>query len=162
MTCPFTQGAVPELEPPSAEPPLELVEAPLDPPEPPEELVDPPELVEPLEAPLDPPLEEVPLELPDPPLLLSDPLEAPPSPLDDAPLLPPAPAGPGSCVDDDPQATLARGKAIRATSDRPIRCGIDVYLARDFDVGWASGPYDSSIGPAMRWPRMKEISSAWL
>lgn len=137
------------------------MEVPLEPPELPELVVDPPELVEPLEAPLEPPLEEVPLELPDPPLLLSDPLEAPPSPPDDPPLLPPAPDGPGSCV-DDPQATLARGKAIIATSDRAIRCGIDVYLVRNLDVGWASGPYDSTIRPAMGWPRMKEISSARL
>ncbi len=131
MICPFTQAAGPELDPPSAEPPLELVD-PLDPLDPPElvDPLDPPELVEPL----DPPLEEAPPELPEDPLLVSAPLEVPPElppgPLEDAPLLPP-PGEPGSCVEEDPQATLARGRAIRATSDRPIRCSIDMYLARN-------------------------------
>ncbi len=130
MICPFTQGAVPELDPPSAEPPLD---PPLDPPELVEPLdppLDPPELVEPL----DPPLEEVLPELPEDPLLVSEPLELPelpPSPPEDDPLLPPAPGEPGSCVEEDPQATLARGKAIRATSDRPIRCSIEMYLTRN-------------------------------
>jgi len=140
VICPFTQGAGPELLPPSGEPPLEPPdEPPLDPPElPPEE--------PPLEPPLEPPEllpEEPPLEPPDEPPLLSElpelPPELPPKPPDDPPLPPLALGlfdGPVSGP-EDPQATAARGRAIMRTSDRPLRCGIE-FTSREYPT-WGCG-----------------------
>jgi hypothetical protein len=145
-TDPFTQGAGPELLPPSGETPPE--DPPLEPPLDPPEL--PPELVEPLEPPELPP-EEPPLEPPDdPPLLLPDPLELPleppeepPDPPDEPPLLPLFPLRPPDPVSgpEEPQATAAKETDIRTASDRPIRWGIDV-TSREYPT-WVSAAHDS-------------------
>jgi hypothetical protein len=148
VTCPFTQGAGPELLPPSGDTPPD--EPPLEPPLDPPEL--PPELVEPPELPPELPPEEPPLEPPDdPPLLLSGPLELPPKPLEDPPDPPddPPPLVLGLLVEpvsgpEDPQATAARERDIRADSDSPIRWGIEV-TSREYPT-WGAVAHDSGRG----------------
>ncbi len=119
MIWPFTQGADPELLPPSGllpellpvPPPDELLPVP-----PPDEL--PPELL--LAVSPDPELPPDPEELPPEPELLPDPPE-----LLEAPLEPPLevccpPVEPVS-VAEDPQEIVASGTAIRDATTRHVR-----------------------------------------